>query len=49
MNKDLNTTTLGVKPKGHDGKINEMPIEIEFYKIKEKILLSYFNSLKEKG
>ncbi|MFX1327816.1 MAG: hypothetical protein ACFE91_06700 [Promethearchaeota archaeon] len=49
MNKDLNTNSWGARPKENDRKINEMPIEIEFHKIKEKILLSYFNSLKEKG
>ncbi len=36
------------KAKIDDRKINVMP-NSEFYKIKEKILLSYFNGLKKSG
>ena len=51
LNNDLKTVILGVNPENQDRIINKIPSnqKSEFYKIKEQILLSYFDILKEKG
>ncbi len=51
LNKELRTVILGVNPENQDRIINKIPSNqtTEFYEIKEQILLSYFDILKEKG